>query len=132
MPLLQMAAILTIAFWGESVWGGQAKWSILYGGVISVVNLLWLQWRLRRSERKESLAEIKRDAAESAQRITADLYLTVLERFVWVIDLFLLGMVKLGLEPMALVTGFVVGQVMLLVASGPLGGDFFERGMNKL
>lgn len=123
IPLLQVFAVLLTALLMGSVRGDSSQWPTLYGGMISVINLLWLQWRLKRSERRESVAEIEAHAEQSARRITAALYLTVVERFVIVIALFLLGLVKMNLEPVALVTGFVVGQLVLIVATALLKGE---------
>ncbi len=121
VPLLQALFVLATAIAAELNWEGNLKWPILFGGGISVVNLLWLRWRLRRSERRQPMDdENERDTIEGVRAIVADLYLTVIERFVIVISLFLLGMVKLDLEPLGMIVGFVAGQLMLMVGGGQL------------
>ncbi len=121
VPLIQLSSLLIVAVLVEQLWGEQFGKAIFYGGMVSVVNLLWLQWRLRRSERRQPVEVIETDAEQSARKIAADLYMTAAERLILVTALFLLGMVKLQLNPMALIAGFVVGQLAMVVGSWRFG-----------
>ncbi len=117
VPLLQVISLLVMMVIAEQLDQGEFKVAIFYGGAISVVNLLWLQWRLRRSERRQPAEVIAEDSAQGARKVVADLYMTAVERLVLVTALFLLGMVKLDLEPLALMLGFIVGQIVWLLGS---------------
>ncbi len=121
VPLTQLVSLLVVMLFVEQFWGAQFGTAIFYGGMVSVVNLLWLQWRLRRSERRQPVEVIEEDAEQGARKIAADLYMTAAERLILVTALFLLGMVKLKLNPMALIVGFVVGQLAMLVGSWRYG-----------
>lgn len=121
VSLMQLLALLLTALLVGWWWGEPLEWDILYGGMISVVNLRWLQWRLRRSEKRQTIERIEQASEESARKIAADLYMTAMERFLIVTTLFVLGMVELQLNPMALIAGFVVGQLAMLAGSQRLG-----------
>ena len=90
VPLFQIITLLIVAVAADQIWEEALKWPILFGGMVSVVNLLWLQWRLRRSEKRQPTNVIEQDVEQSAHKITADLYMTAVERFVLVGALFLL------------------------------------------
>ena len=130
VPLFQIITLLIVAVAADQIWEEALKWPILFGGVVSVVNLLWLQWRLRRSEKRQPTNVIEQDVEQSAHKITADLYMTAVERFVLVVALFLLGMVKLQLEPMALMIGFIVGQLVMLIGSSQLGSGLSAENLS--
>ena len=66
------------------------------------------------------LLEWRRGCADSGRALSGGesirlLYRTALERFVLVILLFALALGVLQLEPPALIAGFIVGQVALIV-----------------
>jgi type VI protein secretion system component VasK len=122
VPLLQVLVLLIAAWIVDTVWK-MSGWPLLYGGMISVVNLLWLQWKLRRSERRRPLGEIEQNAALSARKITADVYMTAIERFLLVTLLLLLGLVKLDLDPKLIIIGFFTGQFVMLLSTGLLKGE---------
>lgn len=103
------------------MWESDQGYAALFGGGISIVNLLWLQWRLRRSEKRETVEKIEQDAEGSARKIAADLYMAAAERLILAVSLFLFGLVKMQLDPMTLMAGFVVGQLAMLAASQRLG-----------
>ena len=88
------------------LWNGAlAAASTWFGGGIAMVNVVLLLWRRDRADRARALS-----AGESIRV----LYRSALERFIAVLVLFVLGMGVLKLQPVALLTGFVVGQVALL------------------
>jgi ATP synthase protein I len=80
--------------------------SVWFGGAIATANLLLLEWRRMAADSGPALS------AAASLRL---LYRTALERFVLVVTLFVLGLGVLRLEPLALLTGFIVGQVALIV-----------------
>ena len=101
---LASVAVTSIVFFtlGGTLQAG-AAW---FGGAIATANLLLLEWRRRAADRGPAL-----NAAASLRL----LYRTALERFVLAVTLFALALGVLRLEPLALLTGFIVGQVALIV-----------------
>ena len=84
-------------FQAASVWGG---------GVIAVMHTLLLAWRRSCADSGRALS-----GAESLRL----LYRTALERFVLVALLFALALGVLKLDPLALIAGFITGQLALIV-----------------
>ncbi|MGB5259076.1 MAG: ATP synthase subunit I [Gammaproteobacteria bacterium] len=78
----------------------------LFGGGIAMVNVALLLWRRDRADRGRALS-----AGESIRL----LYRSALERFFAVIALFALGLGALELYAPALLAGFIVGQLALLL-----------------
>jgi len=83
-------------FQAVSVWGG---------GVIAISNTLLLEWRRGGADNGRALS-----GSESLRL----LYRTALERFLLVVLLFALMLGMLQLDPPALITGFIVGQLALV------------------
>jgi len=102
LQLLLIAATSVIflmingAFQAASVW---------CGGLIAMANVLLLEWRRLGANRGRALS-----AGESLRL----LYRSALERFVLVALLFALALATLQLAPVALITGFIVGQLALV------------------
>ena len=84
--------------------GALAAASTWFGGGVAMVNVALLLWRRNRADRGRALS-----AGESIRV----LYRSALERFIAVLVLFVLGMGVLKLHAIALLTGFVVGQMAL-------------------
>jgi ATP synthase protein I len=80
--------------------------SVWFGGAIATANLLLLEWRRLQADKGPALS------AAASLRL---LYRTALERFVLAAMLFALALGVLRLEPLALLTGFIVGQTALIV-----------------
>jgi ATP synthase protein I len=75
------------------------------GGLIAMTNVLLLEWRRRQADSGRALS------AEESLRL---LYRTALERFVLIALLFVLALGVLQLDPVALISGFIMGQVALV------------------
>jgi hypothetical protein len=103
------AAIVVIQGWDA---GWSTALSVLYGSGVALANTLLLMWRLGRSARR---------APTDANRQLRMFYLSSVERFLVVATLLVAGMTALGLAPLAVVAGFVLGQLTLLIA-GFMGG----------
>jgi ATP synthase protein I len=86
--------------------GGFQAGSAVFGGAIALVNVLLLEWRRYRTDKAPAI---------DAQRSLRVLYRSALERLLLVALLFVLGFGALALDPLALLSGFVVGQVALLL-----------------
>jgi ATP synthase protein I len=102
----QLVLVVLVAgiFLAASGWGRAG--SALFGGVIAIGNLLLLEWRRVRTERGPAL---------SASRSIRVLYRSALERMGLVVLLFAVGLGLLRLDPLGLLTGFIAGQLGLLL-----------------
>lgn len=102
LQLLLIAATSVIFF---MIYGAFQAGSVWCGGLIAMANVLLLEWRRGRADRGCALS-----AGESLRL----LYRTALERFVLVALLFAVALGVLQLAPVAVITGFIVGQLALL------------------
>ena len=102
LQLLLLAAVSVMFF---MVYGAFQAASVWCGGLIAMINVLLLEWRRRRADSGRALS-----ASESLRL----LYRTALERFVLVALLFAAALGVLQLDPVALITGFIVGQLALV------------------
>ena len=103
------AVIVVIQGW-ELGW--EPALSVVYGSGVALINTLLLKWRLTRSARR---------LPADANRQLRMFYLSSVERFLAVATLLVAGMTALGLAPLMVVAGFVLGQLTLLIA-GFMGG----------
>ncbi|MGB5304794.1 MAG: ATP synthase subunit I [Gammaproteobacteria bacterium] len=78
--------------------------SVWFGGAVAVINALLLVWRQQRAGSGRALS-----AGESLRV----LYRSALERLIAVVVMFALGMAVLHLDALALLTGFIAGQLAL-------------------
>lgn len=101
---LSLVAVASIGFF--TLDGVMPAGSVLFGGGIAVVNLLLLEWRRRVADSGPALS------ATASLRV---LYRTALERFVAVVALFAVALGVLRLDPLALIGGFIIGQLALLM-----------------
>jgi ATP synthase protein I len=101
---LVLIAVTSIVFFalGDVMQAG----SVWFGGAIASANLLLLEWRRRAADKGPALS------AAASLRL---LYRTALERFVLAVVLLALGLGVLRLDPLALLSGFIVGLVALIV-----------------
>jgi ATP synthase protein I len=102
LQLLLIAATSVIFF---MIYGAFQAGSVWCGGLIAMANVLLLEWRRGCADRGRALS-----AGESLRL----LYRTALERFVLVALLFAVALGVLRLAPVAVITGFIVGQLALL------------------
>jgi ATP synthase protein I len=111
---LQIIVTLTVASIAYSTKGTpQFALAVLSGGGVSVANGAMLAWRMSRSA-LHSAREVP-DSRAVHQQLRL-LYFFAAERFLVVVALLGLCMAVLKLSPLALLTGFVMGQSVLLVA----------------
>ena len=80
--------------------------SVCYGGCVAAVNALLLA----RCAYRDAKAP-----GRSPQQSLAAAYLCVVQRFLLIALLFALGLGLLELKPLALMTGFVAGQLVLVI-----------------
>ena len=77
-----------------------------FGGGIAVVNAL-LVWRCARRDSQAS--------ERTPQQSLAAIYICVIQRFVFAALLFAFGLGVLELKPFALLTGFIAGQLVMVI-----------------
>ena len=104
MLQLLLTAVTSVVFF--LFYGGFQAGSVWFGGAIACANGLLLEWRRQRADSGRALT-----AGESIRV----LYRTALERFVLVALLFAVGLGGLQLDPPALLTGFIMGQLALFI-----------------
>jgi hypothetical protein len=103
MLQLLLIAVTSVVFF--MLYGVFQAGSAAFGGVCASANCLLLEWRRYQADRGQALS-----AAQSMRL----LYRTALERFVLIGVLFALGLGLWQLDPLALITGFIVGQAALV------------------
>lgn len=107
VAMWQLAAMLVGAGIAYSVKGTpQSAIAVLSGGGVSVLNGALLTWRMSRAALFP---------AHNAHHQLRLMYLYTVERFMVVVALLGLCLAALKLPPLAVVSGFVVGQAVLLV-----------------
>lgn len=112
--VLQVSLALIFAGIAYSLNGYQQNAiALLSGGMVSAVNGALLAWRMSRfALRHDQDAHCSHDAHYQLRMM----YFYALERFLIVLVLLCLCMTVLKLVPLALLGGFVMGQVVLLAA----------------
>ena len=78
---------------------------MLWGGLTALANTVLLTWRMVYGDRP----------AQNAQAHVRLMYRSSLERFFVVCGLLALGMLRLELAPLAVLLGFLAGQMVLVV-----------------
>jgi len=105
LAVLQLVLVATTSIVFFTIDGGFQAGSVWFGGLTAALNIGWLLWRRHRADSGRAL---------SAGQSLRLLYRSALERFFLVALLFALGLGALELDPLALLTGFVVGQLALV------------------
>jgi len=103
LQLLLIAATSVIFF---MIYGAFQAGSACFGGLVAMANVLLLEWRRWCADSGRALS-----AGESVRL----LYRSALERFVLVALLFAVALGVLQLAPVALITGFIAGQLALVI-----------------
>lgn len=102
---LQSVIVVTgaaITYWVADL---PAVKSFVYGSIVAIIGALFLAWRYRQGLKYSKAEWVLRHA-----------YKTAIERFIWAVFLLGLGFKLLGLAPLWLLAGFVVGQAAWLLA----------------
>jgi len=103
--MLQLLMIVITSVLIFILYGGFRAGSALFGGSVACANSLLLGIRRQQADTGRAL---------SAGQSIRLLYRTALERFLLAGVLFALGFGLLRLDPLALITGFIAGQLALL------------------
>jgi F0F1-type ATP synthase assembly protein I len=108
-PLILSAVLVALAALVAGLLAGPAAASAAaYGGAVAVTAAGLLYWRWRRG---------RHDYHCDAGRHLRSFYRSGLERFFVVVILLAVGFVWLGDHPLALLAGFLVGQMASMLAS---------------
>ena len=105
LAMLQLLLLAVTSALFFMIYGAFQAVSAWCGGLIAMTGVLLLEWRRWRADSGRALG-----AGESIRL----LYRTALERFVLIALLFALALGGLQLDPLALISGFIMGQVALI------------------
>lgn len=87
--------------------------AVLYGGTIALVVSVLLAWRVSRAARQ--------------QTGMIGLYLSMLERMGFVVAMLVVGLALLRLPVVALIVGFVAGELAHYAAAGPMRRQLLKQ-----
>jgi hypothetical protein len=108
-PLLLLAGIVGLAALAAGWFGGAGTaLAVLFGGGVAVANTALLFWRWR-----QGVLDFHCDAGKHVKSF----YRSVMERFIVVVSLLAVGFALFRDQPLALLAGFVVGQMAWMLAS---------------
>jgi ATP synthase protein I len=104
LVVAMVSAGLIAGAWGDAA----TALAVLCGGAVAVINAVLLWWRYRQGAR---------DVHSDAARHLRSFYRSGLERFLVVCILLAAGLALTGLAPLPLLAGFVVGQLVWILAT---------------
>ena len=102
---LQLALLLVASLGALTLWGLIVAQAVGFGVGIALTNTLLIAWRMRRGR-----------VASAAQPSLAEFYRSWLERYLLVGALLAVGLGGLKLMPLGLLGGFILGQVIWILA----------------
>ena len=102
---LQLALLLVASLVALAIWGLVVAQAVGFGVGIAVTNTLMIAWRMRRGR-----------VASAAQASLSEFYRSWLERYLLVGVLLAAGLGGLELMPLGLLSGFILGQVIWILA----------------
>lgn len=105
--VLQVVISVVVGMFGYALQGEAEAKAALYGGVVALIGTLLLLWRMQRSKQKTLL---------KAHQHLWLFYRSGLERFLVICVLLAIGMGPFKLVPLAVLVGFVAGQLALIIA----------------
>jgi len=105
--VLQVVISVVVGTLGYALQGEAEAKAALYGGVVALMGTLLLLWRMQRSKQKTLL--------EAHQHLWL-FYRSGLERFLVICVLLAIGMGPFKLVPLAVLVGFVAGQLAWIIA----------------
>lgn len=102
---LQLALLLFASFSAYAVWGLSVALALAFGAGIAVANTLMIAWRMRQGRKQTT-----------TQPSLSEFYRSWLERYLLVGVLLAAGLGGLKLMPLGLLSGFILGQVIWILA----------------
>lgn len=103
---LQATMAVVAAVIGLVVGDGETAKAAFFGASIALLNTLLMLWRRCRAERQ---------GQADAHRQLRALYVSAIERLVAVVAALAIGLKALELDPLALLAGFIAGQLIWIV-----------------
>lgn len=108
---LQLAVLLVVTVGVYAVWGGVAAKAVWFGVFIATANTLLIVWRMRPINKKAPGNKLVGKSANLNEFIRS-----WLERYLVVGALLALGLGSLKLLPLGLLSGFILGQLIWILA----------------
>ena len=109
---LQLALLLVASLMAFAIWGpGMAK-AVWFGTGIATANTLMIAWRMRQGRK-----------TAPAQAGLSEFYRSWLERYLLVGVLLAVGLGGLKWPPLGLLSGFVLGQIVWILAPFTFAGS---------
>ena len=105
--VLQVVISVVVGMFSYALQGEAEAKAALYGGVVALMGTLLLLWRMQRCKQKTLL--------EARQHLWL-FYRSGLERFLVICVLLAIGMGAFKLVPLAILVGFVAGQLAWIIA----------------
>ena len=102
---LKLALLLVASLVALTIWGLVVAQAVCFGVGIAVANTLMIAWRMRRGR-----------VASAAQPSLSEFYRSWLERYLLVGALLAAGLGGLKLMPLGLLSGFILGQMIWILA----------------
>lgn len=102
---LQLALLLVASLGALTIWGVVVAQAVCFGVGIAVANTLMIAWRMRQGRK-----------AAPAQAGLSEFYRSWLERYLLVGVLLAAGLGGLKWMPLGLLSGFVLGQIVWILA----------------
>jgi len=103
---LQLALLLVASLGAYAIWGLWVATAVCFGAGIATANTLMIAWRMR-----------QRRTTPAAQPSLGEFYRSWLERYLLVGVLLAAGLGGLKLMPLGLLSGFILGQVIWILAT---------------
>lgn len=108
---VQLVFLLTAGFIAYEVWGLEVAKATGFGALITIANTALIAWHMRPGGRKSNTG-----GELDAQHYLRQFYRSWLERYLLVGVLLASGLGGLKLMPLALLTGFILGQLIWIIA----------------
>ena len=108
---VQLVFLLAAGMAAYGVWGLEVAGATGFGAIIAIANTLLVAWHMRPGSGKSN-----KGGELGAQYYLRQFYRSWLERYLVVGVLLALGLGGLKLMPLALLAGFILGQLIWIVA----------------
>jgi ATP synthase protein I len=108
---VQLVFLLAAGMAAYGVWGLEMAGATGFGAIIAIANTLLIAWHMRPGSGKSN-----KGGELGAQYYLRQFYRSWLKRYLVVGVLLALGLGGLKLMPLALLTGFILGQLIWIVA----------------
>ena len=108
---VQFVFFLAAGMTSYGVWGLDVARATGFGAIIAIANTVLIAWHMRPGSGKSN-----KGGELGAQHYLRQFYRSWLERYLVVVILLALGLGGLKLMPLALLAGFILGQLIWIIA----------------